>query len=159
MNEKKNIEEKFRDFLEKWPKLHALYVKYEEILVYLVVGVLTTLVSWGVQFLWNFVFYAGTAHPNAIQNIFLTIANWTSGVIFGYFANRKYVFRSHAPMGPEAAKFVGSRVSTFFLDLIIRQVFGTWLGIDVYVTTIISAVLVTIANYVFSKLLVFTKKK
>ena len=42
-------------------KLKALWGKHREILVYLIVGGLTTLVSWAAKFLWNFLFYAGTA--------------------------------------------------------------------------------------------------
>ena len=34
---RKNLEEKFRDWLEWWPWAHKLFCRYEEILVYLVV--------------------------------------------------------------------------------------------------------------------------
>lgn len=58
----------------------------------------------------------------------------------------------------EIPKFVLSRVFTLVLDLVIRQIFGL-MGINVYVTTVVSAVLVIIGNYIFSKLFVFNKKK
>lgn len=156
---KPNMEEKFRDFLERWPKIHELYVKYEEILVYLVVGVLTTLVALGAKFLFNAIVYQNTAHPTSFQNLILSTVNWVAGVTFAYFANRKYVFRSHGPMLPEAVKFVASRVSTYILDIVVMQVLGNLLGMSLLIATIISAVLVTIANYVFSKLFVFKKEK
>ena len=57
----------------------------------------------------------------------------------------------------EAIKFVGSRISTYVLDLVVRQIFGL-LGVNVYVTTVVSAILVIVGNYVLSKLLVFRKK-
>ena len=60
-------------------------------------------------------------------------------------------------MGKEIPKFVGSRISTFLMDVVLRQVFG-WLGMNTYVATFIIAVIVTISNYVFSKLFVFKKK-
>lgn len=156
--EKRNIEEKFRDWLAWWPWAHEKYLKYEEILVYLVVGVLTTIVSWSCKFLANYILYAGAAEHDSIQTTILTVINWTSGVIFAYFTNRAYVFKSHGPMLPEAGKFVLSRVSTFFLDYVIMMVFDTMLGFNFYVVTIVSAVLVTITNYIFSKLMVFNKK-
>ncbi|MCR5717156.1 MAG: GtrA family protein [Lachnospiraceae bacterium] len=155
---KKNLEERFCDALARWPKLHALYVKYEEILVYLVVGVMTTIVAWAAKFAFNALVYDNTAYPTQFQNLILSTVNWVAGVIFGYFANRKYVFRSHGPMIPEATKFVGARVSTYVLDVVVMQVLGNFLGINLVVATLISAVLVTIANYVFSKIFVFTKK-
>lgn len=157
-NQKKNIEEKFRDWLVWWPWAHEVFVKYEEILVYLVVGVLTTLVSWAAKFLFNIVVYHGTTHPTPFQNIVLSTVCWVAGVIFAFFTNRKYVFKSTGPMAKEAPKFVLSRVSTYILDIVIMQVFGNLLGINVYIATFISAVLVTIANYVFSKIFVFNKK-
>lgn len=158
-SEKKNIEEKFADFLKRWPKIHELYMKYEEILVYLVVGGLTTVVSWAAKFLWNFIFYDNTSHPTAIQNIVLSTVCWVAGVIFAFFTNRKYVFKSKGPMLKEAPKFVASRLSTYFIDIAIMQVLGTLLGVNVYIATLVSAVVVIVLNYVFSKLFVFNKKK
>ena len=152
---KPNIEERFRDFLVKWPKIHEMYLKYEEILVYLVVGVLTTLVSWAAKFIFNALVYHNTAHPTAVQNIVLSTVCWVAGVIFAFFTNRKYVFKSNGSMKDEAPKFVLSRVSTYIMDIVIMQVFGTLLGINLYIATFVSAVLVTITNYVFSKVFVF----
>ena len=70
---------KLRTFAEK---LWALCVKYREILVYLIVGVLTTIVAWGAKFLWNVIFYAGTAYPTKLQNSILSVVNWVAGVAF-----------------------------------------------------------------------------
>ena len=138
-------------------KCKELYKKYEEIIVYLIVGVLTTIVSWGCQFLWNAVVFGNPAYPTPSQNLVLSAVNWVSGVIFADFTNRRCVFKIHAPMGKEIPKFVGSRISTFLMDVVLRQVFG-WLGMNTYVATFIIAVIVTISNYVFSKLFVFKKK-
>lgn len=138
-------------------KLKALWKKYEEIIVYLIVGVLTTLVSWGAKFLANWLLFDNTLYPTFFENTVLSIINWTAGVIFAYFTNRRFVFKSHDPMLKEAPKFVLSRVTTLILDFVVVQVLGA-LGVNVYVTTMISAVLVTVANYVFSKLFVFKKK-
>lgn len=139
-------------------KIKALWKKYEEIIAYLIVGGLTTLVSWGAKFLANWLLFDNTMHPTPFENAVLSIINWTAGVIFAYFTNRRFVFKSHDPMLKEAPKFVLSRVTTLVLDLVVMQVLGA-LGINVYVATIISAVLVIIANYVFSKLFVFNKKE
>ena len=139
-------------------KCKELYKKYEEIIVYLIVGVLTTIVSWGCQFLWNAVVFGNPAYPTPSQNLVLSAVNWVSGVIFAYFTNRKHVFKSHAPMLSEAPKFVLSRVSTLILDMVVMQVL-TAVGVNLLIATVISAVLVIIGNYVFSKLFVFNKKK
>ncbi|MCX4307419.1 MAG: GtrA family protein [Acetatifactor sp.] len=139
-------------------KIKALWKKYEEIISYLIVGGLTTLVSWSAMFLVSWLAFGNPLHPTALQNIILSVVNWTAGVIFAYFTNRRFVFKSHEPMVKEIPKFVLSRISTLILELVMRQVMGR-MGINVYVTTIVVAVLVVIANYIFSKLLVFNKKK
>ena len=58
----------------------------------------------------------------------------------------------------ESFDFVLSRVSTLILDMVVMQLLGNVMGINVVIATFISAVLVIIANYVFSKLFVFKKK-
>lgn len=139
-------------------KIKELWKKYEEIIVYLIVGGMTTVFSWFWMFFVNIVIFGNPLYPTKAQNLVLSVVNWTAGVIFAYPTNRKFVFKSKNPnIIREAGKFVASRVSTLILEIVIRQVFG-WLGINVYVTTIVAAVLVIIGNYVFSKLLVFRKK-
>lgn len=139
-------------------KIRKIYKLYEEIIVYLIVGVMTTIVSWFCMFFVNIVIFGNPLYPTSTQNLILSVVNWTAGVLFAYPTNRKFVFKSkdNNILG-EFIKFVASRVSTLILDIVVRQVLGL-LGVDVFVTTLISAVLVIIGNYVFSKLLVFRKK-
>lgn len=141
-------------------KIKELFFKYREIIVYLIVGGMTTVVAWAAMFLWNWLFYGMPAHPTATQNLVLSVVNWVAGVAFAYPTNRKWVFQSRNPdILKEATGFVASRLATLGLDVLVRQLLGTVLGINVYVTTLISAVLVIVGNYVFSKLLVFRKEK
>ena len=139
-------------------KLKELWVKYEDIIAFLIVGVLTTIVAWAAKFLANFLLYDNTMNPTSSQNLVLSIINWVAGVIFAYFTNRKFVFKSHEPMAKEAPKFVLSRVSTLILDAVVMQVLGAC-GVNVVIATFISAVLVMIGNYVFSKIFVFKGEK
>lgn len=139
--------------------IKKLYKKYEELIVYLIVGVLTTIFSLGMKFLWNYIFYDNTMNPDSLQTTILSIVNWTSGVAFAYPLNRKFVFKSHGPFFKEAVKFWGSRITTWALDWVITMVLGPAFGVDLRIATLISAVLVTILNYVFSKLIVFRNKK
>ena len=62
-------------------KIKALWIKYEEIIAYLIVGGLTTVVSWAAKFLANFLLFDNTMYPTPFQNIVLSIINWTAGVI------------------------------------------------------------------------------
>ncbi len=140
-------------------KIKTLCIKYREIIVYLIVGVLTTVIAWGTKFLWNFIFYAGTPHPTHMQNLVLSCVNWISGVAVAYPMNRRWVFQSKNPsILKEATGFVASRIATWIMDILVMQLLGNVLGINLYTATIISGILVVIGNYVFSKLFVFRKK-
>lgn len=143
---------------DKIRELCKKFGKYEEIIVYLIVGVMTTIVSWFCMFFVNIVIFGNPLYPTSTQNLVLSIVSWTAGVLFSYPTNRAFVFKSKdAKVVSEFAKFVVSRVFTLLLDIVIRQVLG-FLGVDVFITTIVSSVLVVIGNYMFSKLLVFRKK-
>lgn len=145
-------------FFKTFPIAEELFTKYEEIIVYLIVGVLTTIVSWFCMFFVNIVIFGNPLNPTSAQNLVLSVVNWTAGVAFAFPTNRKFVFKSKNPnIFAELVKFIISRLFTLFLDIIVRQVMG-FMGVDVYVTTVVSAVLVIIGNYIFSKLLVFKKK-
>lgn len=138
-------------------KVKALCIKYREILIYLIVGVMTTLVSWGAAFLGKLVLNMDVSWQNTVNNTF----SWLVGVLFAYPLNRKWVFKSENPqILKEFFGFAASRVSTLIMDIVIM-----WLTINViqmksyWIAKIfISSVIVTIANYVFSKVLIFNKK-
>jgi len=139
-------------------KIRELFEKHREIIVYLIVGVLTTVVAWAVRFLWNFVFYAGTAHPNPVQTTILTIVEFVAGVSFAYPTNRKWVFRSTNPnILKEAAGFVSARLTTLGIQMLLNLVIINLLHVNFYVATVVIGIIVVILNYVFSKLLVFRK--
>lgn len=136
-------------------KIKELYIKYKEIINYLIVGGLTTFVALGVYYGSVLTFL----NPN--NGIELQIANilsWIAGVIFAYFTNRKYVFESKNPNKlQEAAKFTASRLVTLFLDMATMFIGVTLLKFNDKIIKLIAQVLVIIGNYIFSKLFVFKK--
>ncbi len=156
--EKRTLVDWFRDFIKFWPWAHDIFCKYEEILVYLVVGVLTTIVSWVACFISErFLLDAS----NGFQNFLINTIGWVVGVCFSYPLNRSWVFKSHNPnVGKEFMMFASSRLSTWALDIAIM-----WLTVNIFhwsywiCKIFISAVFVTVLNYVFSKVLIFDKGK
>lgn len=139
-------------------KCKALLKKYEEIITYLIVGVLTTIVSWVTCWVFEItLFDPQVGWENAVINTF----GWVAGVLFGYVTNRKYVFKSTNPkIMKEFTSFAGARISTWILDIVIMYVTVNMIQMDYWIAKIfISSVLVMIANYVFSKLFVFKKDK
>lgn len=141
-------------------KTKALCVKYREILVYVIVGGMTTVVSWGCKFLFGAIFYPGVTIPTVAQNTVLVIVENVAGILFAYFPNRKWVFQSKDPnILREFIGFVGSRLGTWGLSYVLNLLLTNVLHIDYRITTIIVGVVVVIGNYVISKFLVFRKEK
>lgn len=138
-------------------KCKELMEKYREIIVYLIVGVLTTIVSFAANFIFeHYVFDAEISW----QNFMINTSGWVAGVLFSYPLNRKWVFRSKNPhIFKEFLGFAGSRISTWVLDVVVMWLTVNVMSMSYWIAKIfISSVLVTIANYVFSKLLIFKKK-
>ena len=140
-------------------KIKELCIKHREILVYIIVGGLTTVVAWGCKFLWNAVFYAGTALPTVTQNTVLSVVENVSGIAFAYPTNRKWVFQSKNPnILSELISFIGSRAATWILGWLLNMLLVNVLNVSVFISTVVVGIVVIIGNYVFSKLLVFRKK-
>ena len=131
--------------------------KYREIISYLIVGVLTTIVSYGVYY----VLTISLLNPN--DKIELQIANiisWICAVAFAYFTNRKYVFKSKDDnILKESSKFCLSRVFTLLLDMLTMFIMVSTLHINDRVAKLVSQVLITIGNYIISKFFVFKKEE
>lgn len=134
-------------------KITELYHRHKEIVNYLIVGCLTTVVSLGV--------YYGLVltvldPDNAIQLQIANVASWVAGVTFAYFTNRKYVFESKNPnMLREAGSFVAARVGTLIMDMVFMFLTVSMFGMNDKVAKLLDQVLITVANYLLSKLFVF----
>ena len=168
-------------------KLKALFIKYKEVILYLVFGVLTTLVGWAVYFSVLLGAKALMGIPSDVTSggkyvIAYTTAQviqWIAAVLFAYFTNRKWVFTDgdkNAPILPQLGVFALGRVATFGLDYVVTYFGGMGLAalipalngvsllgrewnVNEIAAKVVAAVIVIIGNYVFSKLLVFRKKK
>ncbi len=130
-------------------------INYKELIAYFVVGVLTTLVSLGTYYIVTSTFL------DPLVPIELQIANvlsWILAVIFAYFTNRKYVFKSKEENKiKEGSKFILSRLVTLLLDMLTMFLLVSILSMNDKIAKIISQILVIIGNYLISKLIVFKK--
>ena len=140
-------------------KIKELCTKHREILVYIIVGGLTTVVAWGCKFLWNAVFYAGTALPTVTQNTVLSVVENVSGIAFAYPTNRKWVFQSKNPnILSELISFIGSRAATWILGWLLNMLLVNVLNVNVFLSTLLVGMICVNVSYFFSKRLVFQKK-
>lgn len=134
-------------------KLTALYKKYRELILYLVFGVLTTLVNYISWWIME-PFFASSTIP--------VTAAWLISVLFAYLTNRRFVFDSKVAGGAALAKelisFLMARILSGVLDLCFMWIFADWLRFDSRIVKLISNVFVVIFNYIASKLVIFRKK-
>lgn len=134
-----------------------LYRKYEEIINYLIVGVLTTAVSLGIYYgsVWTFL---DPRDPFQLQAA--NVLSWVGAVAFAYVANRRYVFHSRSRSRLlEAGRFALSRVATLLMDMAIMYLLVTLAGGSDKIAKLVSQAAVMVGNYVFSKLFVFRRSR
>jgi len=136
-------------------KILNIYNNYKELFNYLFFGVLTMIISLLVYYL---LVYSFLDPKNGIMLQIANILSWIAGVTFAYITNRKYVFKStNKNIYVELGSFVGSRVATLIIDMLIMFVGVTWLGKNDSVVKIISQFVVVVSNYLLSKIFVFRK--
>ncbi len=138
-------------------KIIELYKKYKEIINYLIVGGLTTVVSMAIFYGSTWTFLDGN---DAFELQVANVLSWVGAVLFSYFANRVFVFESKEKnIFKELMAFLSSRVVTLLLDMGTMFVLSTLLHINYNFSKIVAMVLVTVGNYVISKVFVFKKKE
>lgn len=145
-------------------KLKDLIRKYYEQLAYLFFGGLATVLNFVILNIFQAAF--GLEFAAGVGNVL----NNAICILFAYWTNRTFVFlsKSHgAAAWREFTKFVGCRIFTAVLDQLIM-----WSGVSLLgpmitfvspqlwanIVKLFSQVVVIVSNYVFSKILIFTKK-
>ena len=152
--------------------LKKLYNKYEELIVYVYYGLLTTILNMLVQFVMQFAVMKLVVWDAKLETTIYTSVAWLVAVVFAFYVNKRYVFKSESKetktLAWEFLTCVGARALSYFMELGIMVV-GTYFYHDTVTDTDIvwiyvifkfaAQVIVTLANYFFSKLIVFRKKK
>lgn len=142
-------------------KIKALFFKYKEVILYLFFGGCTTLFSW--------LTYALFAGPLGLGVNVSNGLSWVLSVLFAFVTNKLFVFESKARDGKtllrEGLSFFSARIFTGLLTLLgvpllmklglDQSLFGT----EGMLAKITMSVIEILLNYVFSKLVVFRKKK
>lgn len=143
--------------------------KYREIIAYVIFGGLTTAV--------NYIIYFPLRHYN-VNYIASLVSAWVGAVLFAYVTNRIFVFKSKtrgARAFSEFLLFVGARVFSLGADAFIMFMFISVAHIGRFVITpsfaenplpagefiarTVAQAVIVILNFVFSKLVIFKKKK
>lgn len=144
-------------------RVFKLYKKNKEIINYLIVGCLTTVVAVGSKMLLLFTILD---QKNGLQLQIAEVISWALAVLFAYFTNRAFVFKSKVKgvkQLKEALNFTSGRVFTQVIQMLIMWFFVTYLKFDsdiwVFLFTLICQVMQIVLNYVISKFMVFKRNK
>lgn len=143
------------------------FKKHRELIVYIIVGGLTTVANYIIHFSLRFL---GTNYYIALSGA------WLGAVIFAYIANRVFVFESKTKgkaQVKEFALFISARLFSYGLEMLISFIFIDLAHADNFVwqpdfiDTVIPAgelivktgaqVIIVLSNYIFSKLVIFKK--
>ncbi len=139
--------------------------KNREIMLYLVFGVLTTIVNYVVYFTCTSIIQLDWS----IANIFA----WVFAVMFAYITNRIWVFESKktgvTAIVREIVLFVGCRILSFGLDMgvmfLCMDLFHmeNWivgsLPAGEFMAKTLAQVVVVVSNYIFSKWIIFKNER
>ena len=123
------------------------------VVMYLVFGVLTTLVDW--------VAYR-VLRLSGLDYMFSNVAALGAAVVFAFVTNKFMVFNSKSVdrliIIKEFISFVGARVFSLLLQLVGIELMIDYANINEYIAKAVMTVVVVVCNYVFSKLFIFKDK-
>lgn len=150
-------------------KIKSLAIKYKEFILYALFGVLTTLANLFVFLLMTYIFG---------EELYLlnNAVAWIAGVVVAFVTNKIWVFNSKSwkikVWLKEFSEFVTARLLSFvfeeagmmlFVDVLnVGEKSVTVFGFDItgqIIAKLLLSVVVVILNYVFSKFVIFKKKK
>lgn len=134
-----------------------MYKKHEEGINYLIFGFLA--------FVLNYILYFIFADAIAMHYMAATGLSWVLTVVFAYWTNRTFVFKSQsketASVVQEFVSFIGARIATEVLELVLMYVMVDLCQVNDKISKLVCQVIVILANYVLSKIWIFrdTSKK
>lgn len=135
--------------------MKQLFYKYKELILYLIFGVLSTLVC---ILSYDALVLTILNPKDPLQLQIANILSWIVTIIFVYFTNRKYVFIStETNKVKEFSKFLFARIITLIFDMVIMAIGVSVLYCNDKIVKVISQVIVIGSNYIFSKLFIFKK--
>ena len=131
--------------------IKELLIKYKSFIMYMIFGVLTTVI--------NLIAYFLCFNVLHVSNVVSTIIAWIFAVLFAFVTNKLWVFDSKSFDGKtlihEILTFFAARLATGILDIIIMYIAVDMMAWNSTVWKLISNIIVIILNYLASKFVIF----
>lgn len=122
----------------------------KELLSYIFVGGCTTLV--------NFMIYCLVIQWLNLGWLIANILSWCGAVVFAFWANRQYVFKSNNDTKKEAYQFFVLRLSTLVVESSLLFIFIQLLVMDEMIAKVFVSVVTVVSNYGLCKFKIFSSK-
>lgn len=156
--------------------LEKICLKFENAIIYIFYGVLATIINYAAHFGLRLAFSDLSAlegkslsallkvmEDSAVSSAGAATFAWIVAVIFAFFTNKYFVFesaeKSKKGIGKEFVSFIGGRLFSYGCELAIMFILVDRLHLNELIIKIAANVVVLILNYIFSKFLVFAKRK
>ena len=134
--------------------IRRAYAKYRELILYVVCGGLTTAVDFGL--------YWFLTRPVDVGEVPAQCAGVAAAIVFAYIVNKRWVFldgqRGLCKIAAQFASFASMRLISGAFQVFCVWLFVEKLGLYDMAVKAVAAVVVVLANYVFSKLIIFKKR-
>lgn len=134
--------------------LRRFLLKYQHFLLYTLFGSLTTIIDLAVYYILYNLFL--------IHYLIAQTISWVVAVLFAYVTNKRYVFASRArgmAMVAEMAKFISGRLFSFGVQTVCLAVLVEFAHWNENLVRLPVLVIVTILNYIVSRVFVFDKAR
>lgn len=122
----------------------------KELISYVVVGGCTTLI--------NFIIYWFVIEMMNQGWLVANVLSWVGAVIFAFWANKRYVFKSVNEAGKEAYQFFVLRLGTLLVESGLLFIFIQLLSANEMLSKIIVSVITVVSNYGLCKFKIFASK-
>ncbi|MGL5042839.1 MAG: GtrA family protein [Culicoidibacterales bacterium] len=130
-------------------------IKNREIILYIIFGVLTTIV--------NYITYYFFTRGLLFTSLFANLIAWCISVLFAYLTNKLYVFKSKTVNSTQVLRelllFISARLLSGLFDLAFVYIFVEVVGVADLPIKIFSNIIVIVGNWMISKMIIFNPKK
>lgn len=137
-----------------WEYCWGLYKKHEEGINYLIFGFLA--------FVLNYILYDVFASLLHMHYLIATALSWVLTVIFAYWTNHTFVFKSKnigaSALIKEFTAFISARILTELLELVLMYLMVDVAAMNLRIAKLIGQTVIILTNYFLSKLWIFKKK-
>lgn len=126
----------------------------KEIVLYVIVGVLTTIVSIASYYVF--------ARIMNMHYLIASILSWVLAVLFAFVANKRYVFSNKSTHMKEVLQqfiqFVSMRGVSLIIDLAMMFILVSLMNVNDVAAKVVVNIVVLVLNYGFSKWVIFKEK-